>query len=482
MLRRCTCTCQQGHEEVKVNPSAFESLAGKGATRKWRQSLTVLPDGPHDVLVPQPLALGDFLKQYQLEKCFSAQQAPGRSSSAAAAAADEAPLLSPAAARYQHHPLVSPGVRRRRQQQGSQASSSQEQDWDAGEAGSDDQPQAHVKRSRGSKAQHHPKQRQQHLEDENDPAFKASMPAALPAFTQQHLRLEQHQLQLSAVQRGHPAAQSATSQELQDVVAGLHDAAAVSSVAHAGCQELQAVLQQQQQQPQLQHQQPHLQQLQQQQPSDAQPASSALPVHGEHWRRRSPQLTGNIIEMEQAALSQPSAVTSAAPKLEQQQPAVLVSLSERQKQPYSHAELQQQGLGTAVDAPHVPTAAGGPGSVVSAQPLLSPAGRPIRQLTLSRQRAAAAAAAAVAARYERGSHAQGYMGGIRYLQVWCDQLPGMLDLQRMQVVPLQGEVSKSVAPLCLLQLPQCAVDHLLLTLCALTVSRLCDGCYQVTQL
>jgi hypothetical protein len=396
----------------------------------------VLPDGPHDVVVPQPLALGDFLKQYQLEKCFSAQQAPGRSSSAAAAAAaaaDEAPLLSPAAARYQHHPLVSPGVRRRRQQQGSQGSSSQEQDWDAGEAGSDDQPQAHVKRSRSSKAQHHLKQKQQHWEYENDPAFKASMPAALPDL-QQHLQHEQQQqLQLSTMRRGHPAALPATSQQqLQDIIAGVHDAAAGSSVSHAGCQDLQAVLQQQ---PQLQRQQ--------QQPSDDQPPASALPVHGEVWRKCGSQLTDNIVatDMEQAAVGQPSSAGSAGPKLEQQQPAVLVTSSEVQQQPYHQQELQQQGPGAPVTAPQVPAAAGGAGSVVPAQPLLSPAGRPIRQLTLSRQRAAAATAAAVAARYERGSQAQGYMGGIRYLQVWCDQLPGMLDLQRMQVVPLQGEVS-----------------------------------------
>jgi hypothetical protein len=79
--------------------------------------------------------------------------------------------------------------------------------------------------------------------------------------------------------------------------------------------------------------------------------------------------------------------------------------------------------------------------VVPAQPLLSSARRPVRQLNLSRQRAAAVAAVADASRYKRGSQASGYMGGIRYLQVWCDQLPGMLDLQRMQVVPLQGEVS-----------------------------------------
>ncbi|KAF6258001.1 hypothetical protein COO60DRAFT_1163440 [Scenedesmus sp. NREL 46B-D3] len=152
----------QGVEEVKVNPSIFESLAGKGATRKWRQSLTVLPDGPDDEIVPQPIPLGEFMKLHQLEKSIGNLQAQGRSTAAAAAAADDAPLPSPATVRHQHHSLVSPGVRRRRQQLGSQGSSSQEQDWDVDDGGSDDQPQAHVKRSKGSKPQQQQQQQQQH--------------------------------------------------------------------------------------------------------------------------------------------------------------------------------------------------------------------------------------------------------------------------------------------------------------------------------
>ncbi|WIA23268.1 hypothetical protein OEZ85_000038 [Tetradesmus obliquus] len=100
----------QGLEDgTKVNPSAFEALAGKGATRKWRQSLSVLPDGPNDVWVPQPMPLGEFMKQHQLEKSSVPLQAQGRSSSVGAAAAEEGPLLSPGAARYQQQrSLVSP--------------------------------------------------------------------------------------------------------------------------------------------------------------------------------------------------------------------------------------------------------------------------------------------------------------------------------------------------------------------------------------
>lgn len=59
-------------EESRVTPAAFEALAGKGSTRKWRQSLTVMPSGQNDQLVTEPIALGDFMKQYQLDRPPSA--------------------------------------------------------------------------------------------------------------------------------------------------------------------------------------------------------------------------------------------------------------------------------------------------------------------------------------------------------------------------------------------------------------------------
>lgn len=54
---------------------------------------------------------------------------------------------------------------------------------------------------------------------------------------------------------------------------------------------------------------------------------------------------------------------------------------------------------------------------------------------------AAAAAAARLDSYDRDSGPVSYAGGVQFLQVWCDQLPGNLDLQRMMVIPQAGEVS-----------------------------------------
>jgi hypothetical protein len=64
----------QGLEWVRATPPAFEVLAGGGATRNWRTSITVLPDGPDDAVVPQPLALGELLKQHQLDNSSVALQ------------------------------------------------------------------------------------------------------------------------------------------------------------------------------------------------------------------------------------------------------------------------------------------------------------------------------------------------------------------------------------------------------------------------
>uniref|UniRef100_A0A383VU85 Uncharacterized protein n=1 Tax=Tetradesmus obliquus TaxID=3088 RepID=A0A383VU85_TETOB len=438
----------QGLEDgTKVNPSAFEALAGKGATRKWRQSLSVLPDGPNDVWVPQPMPLGEFMKQHQLEKSSVPLQAQGRSSSVgAAAAAEEGPLLSPGAARYQQQrSLVSPGVRRRRSLHGSQGSSSQEQEWDAEEAGGDDQPLTHAKRSKGSKAQ------QQYWQDPSDPAYQAAMVAMLPNQAQQHARLRQQQ-QLPAMKRAYSADQALVAQpELQAVIAGVQSAAAASSLAagarlehqQATQQKWQQQQQQQQNQQQTQRRQETQQQQQQQQALWVMPDVAVLPLPGLHWRAQSPQLDSTSTgRPEQAALSQSSGGTPAGPQL--QQPVVLGLAPDsqqqlRQQQQLPHMELQEQDAILGTRPPVEPAAAAAAAADAPGKPLLSPAGRPIRQLAMSRQRAAAAAAAAAAARYERGSYAAGYMGGIRHLQVWCDQLPGMLDLQRMQVVPQQGE-------------------------------------------
>lgn len=70
------------------------------------------------------------------------------------------------------------------------------------------------------------------------------------------------------------------------------------------------------------------------------------------------------------------------------------------------------------------------------QPLLSPAGRPIRQ-PATRPRSTASV---------QGSDCDkaaplGFAGGVTQLDVWCDALPGRLDLTRMQVVPTSGSVS-----------------------------------------
>jgi hypothetical protein len=392
------------------------------------------------------------MKQHQLDKSSVALQAQGRSSSvgaAAAAGADEMSLLSPAAARHQQRSLVSPGVRRRRQQHSSQGSSSQEQEWDADEGSDDDQPLAHVKRPKGSKAQQQQQQQQQYWQDPNDHAYQAAMVAKLPTQMQQHVRQRQQQRQLPAMQRAYSADQALGLQpDLHAVIAGVPAAAAASSLSSGGRLELQAAQQQTQQE-------------QQQQQALQVPGNPAvLSLTGLHWRVQSPQLADSLDagRVEQAALSQSSGGTSTGPMLEQQQPVVLGLAPETQQQ-QQQLELQQQeaNLGAHFSADPAASAAGM--ADAASKPLLSPAGRPIRQLAMSRQRAAAAAAAAAAARYERGSHAAGYMGGIRHLQVWCDQLPGMLDLHRMQVVPQKGEVGVQAQawawlPITEMQLPQ----------------------------
>eukprot|EP00775_Hariotina_reticulata_P002645 gene2645-2945_t len=57
-----------GQDERRMAPSAFEALAGKGSTRKWRQSLLVVPEGPADPWVPEPMPVGDLIKLYQLDR------------------------------------------------------------------------------------------------------------------------------------------------------------------------------------------------------------------------------------------------------------------------------------------------------------------------------------------------------------------------------------------------------------------------------
>jgi hypothetical protein len=49
------------------------------------------------------------------------------------------------------------------------------------------------------------------------------------------------------------------------------------------------------------------------------------------------------------------------------------------------------------------------------------------------------------------------MGGMRRLLVRCDQLPGMLDLHSMQVVPQQGEVGAQARERALLSVTACGV-------------------------
>jgi hypothetical protein len=367
------------------------------------------------------MALGDFMKQYDLDIGSAPLHAQGRSSSMGAAAAAEEALISPGVARLQQRSLVSPGVRRRRQQHGSQGSSSQEQDWDADEAGSEDQPQAHVKRSKGSKAhQQEQQQQQQHYwQDPNDPAYQAAMLAQLP--THQHARQSLQERQLPAMQRAFSADQALGSQpELQALVAGVPAAAAASSLLSGGRLELQG--------------------SQQQQAMYPSGGTSLLPPPSLRWRTEVPQLgdSAGAGRVEQAAMAHSAEGAAVGPEL--QQPAVLRSVLETQQDLPAHADQQQQDASRQTQQELKPAAATAAAAAdAPSKPLLSPAGRPIRQLALrERQRAAAAA---TAARYERGSQTAGYLGGIRHLQVWCDQLPGMLDLQRMQVVPQQGEVS-----------------------------------------
>jgi hypothetical protein len=49
--------------ERKLTFAKFESLGGRGATRKWRTSILALPDGPGDAVVPRTMPLGELLRR-----------------------------------------------------------------------------------------------------------------------------------------------------------------------------------------------------------------------------------------------------------------------------------------------------------------------------------------------------------------------------------------------------------------------------------
>lgn len=50
-------------KERKLTFAKFESLGGRGATRKWRTSIMALPEGPGDTVVPRTMPLGELLRK-----------------------------------------------------------------------------------------------------------------------------------------------------------------------------------------------------------------------------------------------------------------------------------------------------------------------------------------------------------------------------------------------------------------------------------
>lgn len=50
-------------KERKLTFAKFETLGGRGATRKWRTSIMALPDGPGDLVVPRTMPLGELLRK-----------------------------------------------------------------------------------------------------------------------------------------------------------------------------------------------------------------------------------------------------------------------------------------------------------------------------------------------------------------------------------------------------------------------------------
>jgi hypothetical protein len=122
--------------------------------------------------------------------------------------------------------------------------------------------------------------------------------------------------------------------------------------------------------------------------------------------------------------------------------------SSGRQQRRTHASSSAASAASSADAPHKQQQQAADASAALPQQsqqlqqeaLFSPAGRPLRQQ--SSRRNAATAAAERYQRLDRDTGPVSYAGGLRFLQVWCDQLPGNLDLQRMLVIPQAGEVSR----------------------------------------
>jgi hypothetical protein len=84
------------HQGARVLPEAFEAIAGKSSTRKWRRSLVVHPGGA-DAGLTQPVTLGDWLARWPELEARLPPRGSGRAAARAALAggADGAGAAAP---------------------------------------------------------------------------------------------------------------------------------------------------------------------------------------------------------------------------------------------------------------------------------------------------------------------------------------------------------------------------------------------------